>query len=77
VKGVSGEIDFGFTGSGFETKLKAASPGALFVLMGAAIIVWGLTVQKPMEIRMLPASSQTLTEPAKGGDVQRRPAVPD
>lgn len=47
VKGVSGELDFGFSGSGFSTKLKSASPGAFFVLIGGAIILWGLTVKKP------------------------------
>ncbi len=78
IKGVSGQLDFGFSGSGFKAKLKAASPGALFVLMGAAIIIWGLTVQKPMEIKMVPA----VGEPAPaaqttGGDKTRRAPVPD
>lgn len=54
IRGVTGEIDFGFSGSGFKTKLKAASPGALFVLMGAAIIFWGLAMQKPFEVKAGP-----------------------
>jgi hypothetical protein len=54
IRGVTGEIDFGFSGSGFKTKLKAASPGALFVLMGAAIIIWGLAMQKPFEVKAGP-----------------------
>jgi hypothetical protein len=51
IKGVKGDIDFGFSGSGYEVKLKSAIPGGLFVLAGAAIIVWGLTVQKPLDIK--------------------------
>ncbi|MDG2449078.1 MAG: hypothetical protein P8M34_05555 [Saprospiraceae bacterium] len=47
VRGVSGELDFGFSGSIIGAKLKSASPGAFFVLMGSAIILWGLTVEKP------------------------------
>ncbi|HEC15605.1 MAG TPA: hypothetical protein ENI99_03390 [Sedimenticola sp.] len=39
IKGITGEIDFGFKGSGIETKLKAGSPGAFFILAGAAIIM--------------------------------------
>jgi hypothetical protein len=78
IKGVSGQIDFGFSGSGLRAKLKAASPGALFVLMGAAIILWGLTVQKPMEIKMLPSPQQTAPMgPATGTEKPHRPAVPE
>ncbi len=78
IKGVTGQIDFGFSGSGFKAKLKAASPGALFVLMGAAIIIWGLTVQKPMEIKTLPSPPETATvAPATGGEKPHRPAVPE
>jgi hypothetical protein len=78
IKGVTGQIDFGFSGSGFKAKLKAASPGALFVLMGAAIIIWGLTVQKPMEIKTLPSPPQTATvAPATGSEKPHRPAVPE
>ncbi len=78
IKGVTGQIDFGFSGSGFKAKLKSASPGALFVLMGAAIIIWGLTVQKPMEIKTLPAPQATApVAPAAGGEKPHRPAVPE
>lgn len=49
IKGVTGDIDFGFKGSGFTTKLKAGSPGAFFVLAGAAIIMWALFVEKRFE----------------------------
>ena len=78
VKGISGEIDFGFSGSGFQTKLKAGSPGALFVLMGAAIIIWGLAVQKPMEIKMLPSNHNAVAEKLidGNGSLHRTP-VPD
>jgi hypothetical protein len=78
IKGVTGQIDFGFSGSGFKAKLKAASPGALFVLMGAAIIIWGLTVQKPMEIKTLPSPAQTTPVPSSSaGEKQHRPPVPE
>src|SRR5262245_15702436 len=78
IKGVTGQIDFGFSGSGLRAKLKAASPGALFVLMGAAIIIWGLTVQKPMEIKTLPSPQQTAPlSPATGTEKPHRPAVPE
>ena len=49
IKGVTGDIDFGFEGKGIATKLKAGSPGAFFVLAGAAIIMWALFVEKPFE----------------------------
>ncbi|MBU1341649.1 MAG: hypothetical protein KKE44_23695 [Proteobacteria bacterium] len=78
IKGISGEIDFGFSGSGIKTKLKAGSPGALFVLMGAAIILWGLTVQKPMEIKMLPASPVAgIEEVRQESNPLHRTSVPD
>ena len=78
VKGVTGQIDFGFSGSGFKAKLKAASPGALFVLMGAAIILWGLAVQKPFEVKAGPAAEQTVVQAApKAGEGLHRAKVPD
>jgi hypothetical protein len=55
VRGITGDLDFGFKGSGVETKLKSASPGAAFVLAGAAIIVWALAVQKPFSLDIGPA----------------------
>lgn len=58
IKGVSGDIDFGFSGGGVETKLKSASPGAFFVLAGAAIIMWGLFVEKPITLTMGPSATQ-------------------
>jgi hypothetical protein len=78
VRGVTGEIDFGFSGSGFKTKLKAASPGALFVLMGAAIIIWGLAVQKPFEVKAGPPAERTAVQAApKGDETLHRAKVPD
>lgn len=67
VRGISGDIDFGFSGSGIDAKLKAASPGTFFVLAGAAIIVWGLFVEKPLDIKMAPATpvAQTVTSDAQ------------
>jgi hypothetical protein len=55
IKGVSGDIDFGFTGGGVEAKLKSASPGAFFVLAGSAIIMWGLFVEKPISLSLGPS----------------------
>ena len=49
IKGITGDIDFGFEGKGLTTKLKAGSPGAFFVLAGAAVIMWALFVEKPFE----------------------------
>jgi len=65
IRGVSGDIDFGFEGSGFKTKLKAGSPGALFIVAGAAIIIWGLTVERPMGISLSPSQQAAAeTKPA-------------
>ncbi len=52
IRGVTGEIDFGFQGEGVGVKLKAASPGAAFVLAGAAIVIWGLAVDKPFSMKV-------------------------
>jgi hypothetical protein len=57
IKGVTGDIDFGLEGKGLKTKLKAGSPGAFFVLAGAAIILWGLFVSKPLNISVKPVST--------------------
>ena len=79
IKGVTGEVDFGFSGSGFQTKLKSASPGAFFMLMGAAIIIWGLTVEKPFAIEV-PSPQKVVPTPnpppANGGGLHR-PVVPE
>jgi len=50
IKGISGEIDFGFKGGGISTKLKSGSPGAFFILAGAAIIMWAMFVEKTYEV---------------------------
>lgn len=76
IKGVSGEIDFGFSGSGFKTKLKAASPGALFVLMGSAIIMWSMFVEKPLKIDYKPANETVQTQQNPKPALNRIP-VPD
>lgn len=52
IRGITGDLDFGFTGSGVQTKLKSASPGAAFVLAGAVIIVWALAVEKPFDLQI-------------------------
>lgn len=82
IKGVTGEFDFGFSGSGVQTKLKSASPGVFFILMGAAIIIWGLTVEKPFTVEV-PQSPQEQQQQMKqddtaaGSNAIRRPVVPD
>lgn len=62
VKGITGEFDFGFSGSGFNAKLKSASPGLLFVLLGTAIIIWSMVVAKPLNIDTKPAIKEESTE---------------
>jgi hypothetical protein len=76
IRGVTGEIDFGFSGSGFETKLKSASPGAFFILMGGAIIIWGLTVEKPFKVEV-PQKQKQEQSLSTLGDGLHRPVVPD
>ena len=51
IRGITGEIDFGFKGEGVGVKLKSGSPGAAFVLAGAAIVIWALLVDKPFEMK--------------------------
>jgi hypothetical protein len=62
IKGITGQIDFGFSGGGVKAKLKSGSPGAFFVLAGAAIIIWGLLVQKPMDIKYTPPPEQKVEQ---------------
>jgi hypothetical protein len=75
VKGITGEFDFGFSGSGFSTKLKSASPGLFFVLMGSAIIIWSMVVEKPLKITTTPSETiekktiSTETEVQEGRDI--------
>ena len=78
VRGVTGELDFGFSGSGVETKLKSASPGAAFVLAGAAIIIWALLVEKPFNLEVVPTPTSQAS-PAKGTDsgIPDGPALPE
>lgn len=82
IKGVTGDIDFGLEGKGFKTKLKAGSPGAFFVLAGAAIILWGLFVSKPLDISVKPVTtsqssvtleSQQDNEPLPKGSLRTLP----
>lgn len=50
LKGIKGEFDFGGKVTDkMEIKLLSASPGLFFVLFGSAIIVWALTVEKPIK----------------------------
>jgi len=45
-----------------KAKLKSGIPGGLFVLAGAAIIIWGLLVQKPMDIKYTPPPEQKVEQ---------------
>ena len=67
VRGITGDIDFGIKRSDFEVKLISASPGAFFVLAGAAIIIWGLFVVKPFD------ATRAIELPAEQSDTTRRP----
>jgi len=66
IKGVTGDIDFGFSGSGVSTKLKSGSPGALFVLAGAAVIIWALWVEKPFEAEVASDQPQQVADEPYG-----------
>lgn len=78
IRGITGDLDFGFTGSGVQTKLKSASPGAAFVLAGAAIIVWALVVEKPFDLYVGPPSTEPNSPPsASGAKLPDGPALPD
>ncbi len=53
IKGIKGDFDFTFSSnSAISTKLQSASPGTFFVLLGTALIAWGLFVEKPMSIKL-------------------------
>lgn len=78
IRGVTGEVDFGFSGSGFETKLKSASPGAFFILMGSAIILWGLTVDKPFTVEVPPQQqTKVVKSVSESGSNLHRPKLPE
>ena len=68
VRGITGDIDFGIKRSNLEVKLISASPGAFFVLAGAAIIIWGLFVDKPFNATraiQLPAAQSEDARPTR------------
>jgi len=77
IKGITGQIDFGFSGGGVKAKLKSGSPGAFFVLAGAAIIIWGLLVQKPMDIKYTPPAEQKVEQKVETKVPGKVIAVPD
>jgi hypothetical protein len=76
IKGVTGELNFGFKGGPISGKLKAASPGALFVLAGGAIIAWGLFVEKPMDITYGPPKVASASSQQPPADPANRLPVP-
>lgn len=68
VRGIKGEFDFGGKVTGkVELKLLSASPGLFFVLLGSAIIIWAIAVEKPIKFSMtIPSAeeqAQTSVEP--------------
>lgn len=73
IKGVTGDIDFGFEGKGIATKLKAGSPGAFFVLAGAAIIIWALFVDKPFEYGRVKESTKIEQKAVDKSEIKRLP----
>lgn len=77
IKGISGEFDFGFEGSGFSTKLKSASPGTFFVLMGAAIIIWSMVAEKPLRINTTPETIQEITQSDSSTVDELKDDIPD
>lgn len=77
IKGISGEFDFGFEGSGFSTKLKSASPGTFFVLMGAAIIIWSMVAEKPLRINTTPETIQEITQSDSSRVDELKDDIPD
>lgn len=78
VRGITGEFDFGFSGSGFTTKLKSASPGLLFVLMGALIIIWSMAVEKPLEVASIPSTTtETIIQTPGGSTTETKDPIPD
>ncbi len=77
VKGITGEFDFGFSGSGIKTKLKSASPGTFFVLMGTAIIIWSMVAEKPLKINTKPEQTIEQTIPDTGDTEELKEEIPD
>lgn len=78
IRGVTGDLDFGFTGSGVQAKLKSASPGAAFVLAGAAIIVWALAVEKPFDLQIGPPPAESGASPAaRAVELPKGTTLPD
>ncbi len=73
IKGVTGDIDFGFEGRGLTTKLKAGSPGAFFVLAGAAIIMWALFVEKPFEYGRVKETTEVEQREVDKSEIKRLP----
>jgi hypothetical protein len=73
IRGVTGDIDFGFEGKGIATKLKAGSPGAFFVLAGAAIIMWALFVEKPFEYGRVKETTGIEQEEGEKSEINRLP----
>lgn len=63
IKGITGDLDFGFSsGKAISARLKSASPGTFFVLLGVALIAWGLFVDKPFESELLDKVKQKGTQ---------------
>ena len=77
LRGITGDMEFDFGGHGLNAKLRSASPGAFFVLMGSAIIVWGLWVSKPMSLKGSSTPATPIVEAAADTSGMRRIPLPD
>lgn len=78
IKGITGDFDFGFSGSGFNTKLKSASPGLFFVFMGSAIIIWSMVVDKPLKIATTPSTTiETKEQKSETEMKEEKDEIPD
>lgn len=69
VRGIKGEFDFsGKLASHGELRLLSASPGLFFILFGSLIIIWALTVEKPVwatyyDVATPPPASSLVPQP--------------
>lgn len=50
-EGVKGEFKFSGDLGSFKSKLESVSPGLLFVLLGVAVIIYGIAVKRDIYIK--------------------------
>ncbi len=76
VSGIQGKFDLGGkVKSNFEFKFVSASPGLLFVLLGAALIGWALYVPKPVNLPDLKIQAQPPNAAAPSRPITQMPAT--